>query len=332
VEGGVVLIKIANMILTVLAGIGAALVLFWVINKLAELLPGKWEGRVKPYVFIAPAFAAISLFLLYPAVQTIIYSFANSASTAWVGLDNYTNLLTSNGFQQTLINTVLWIVVAPAVTIILGLAVAVLADRLSPRGEKLSKTIIFLPMAISAVGAATVWRFVYAYAPEGRPQVGLQNAIITAFGADPIPWLEQTTLRLNTLLLIVMFLWAQIGFSMVLLSAAIKAVPTETIEAGRIDGATERQIFQRVVLPQIRNTIITVFVTVTIGVMKLFDIVYVMTNGNFNTNVIAVEFFNQLLTNFNTGAAAAVVVLLMIAVMPIMVYQVRHFKAEEAAR
>ena len=129
-----------------------------------------------------------------------------------------------------------------------------------------------------------------------------------------------------------MFLWAQIGFSMVLLSAAIKAVPTETIEAGRIDGATERQIFRRVVLPQIRNTIITVFVTVTIGVMKLFDIVYVMTNGNFNTNVIAVEFFNQLLTNFNNGAAAAIVVMLMIAVVPIMIYQVRHFRAEEAAR
>ena len=325
-------IKVANMILTVLAGIGAALVLFWVINKLTELLPGKWEQRVKPYVFIAPAFLSISLFLLYPAVQTIVYSFANSASTAWVGLDNYTNLLTANGFQQTLINTVLWIVIAPAVTIIFGLAVAVLADRLSPRGEKLSKTIIFLPMAISAVGAATVWRFVYEYAPPGQPQVGLQNAIISAFGADPIPWLEQRTLRLNTLLLIVMFLWAQIGFSMVLLSAAIKAVPTETIEAGRIDGATERQIFRRVVLPQIRNTIITVFVTVTIGVMKLFDIVYVMTNGNYNTNVIAVEFFNQLLTNFNTGAAAAVVVMLMLAVVPIMIYQVRHFKAEEAAR
>lgn len=326
------LIKVANMLLTVLAGIGAAIVLFFVINKLAELLPSKWEQRVKPYVFILPAFAAITLYLLYPAVQTIIYSFANSDSTEWVGLDNYTNLLGSSGFQTTLFNTVLWIVVAPTVTIIFGLMIAVLADRLSPRGEKLAKTVIFLPMAISAVGAATVWRFIYEFAPPGQPQVGIQNAIITALGGDPIPWLEQTTLRFNTFLLIVMFLWAQIGFSMVLLSAAIKAVPTETIEAGRIDGATERQIFRRVVVPQIRNTIITVFITVTIGVMKLFDIVYVMTNGNFKTNVIAVEFFNQLLTNFNAGAAAAVVVMLMIAVVPIMIYQVRNFRAEEAAR
>ena len=326
------LIKIANMILTVLAGIGAALVLFFIINKLAELLPGRWEDRVKPYVFILPAFAAITIYLLYPAVQTIIYSFANSDSTEWVGLDNYTNLLTSNGFQQTLFNTVLWIVVAPAVTVLFGLMIAVLADRLGPQGEKLSKTIIFLPMAISAVGAATVWRFIYAYAPEGQPQVGLQNAIITGAGASPIAWLEQNSFRINTFFLIIMFLWTQIGFSMVLLSAAIKSVPTETIEAGRIDGATERQIFGRVVVPQIWNTVITVFITVTIGVMKLFDIVYVMTNGNFNTNVIAVEFFNQLLTNFNTGAAAAVVVMLMIAVVPIMIYQVRHFRAEEAAR
>ncbi len=326
------LIKVANMILTVLAGIGAALVLYFVINKIAEVLPGKWEDRLKPYIYILPAFAAISLYLLYPAVQTIVYSFANADSTKFVGFDNYTRLLKSNGFQQTLINTLLWIIIVPAVTIAFGLMIAVLVDRLGPRAEKTAKTVIFLPMAISAVGAATVWRFVYAFAPEGQPQVGLQNAIVTGLGGHPIAWLEKNTLHANSLLLMVMMLWAQVGFSMVLLSAAIKSVPTETIEAGRIDGANERQIFRRVVVPQIRNSIITVFVTVTIGVMKLFDIVYVMTNGNFNTNVIGVEFFNQLFTNFNNGAAAAIVVMLMLAVIPIMIYQVRNFRAEEAAR
>jgi alpha-glucoside transport system permease protein len=127
-------------------------------------------------------------------------------------------------------------------------------------------------------------------------------------------------------------LWAQVGFSMVLLSAAIKGVPTDTLEAARIDGANERQIFRRVVVPQIMATIITVYVTVAIGVMKLFDIVYVMTNGNFNTNVLATEFFNQLFTNFNNGYAAAIVVMLMIAVIPIMIYQVRQFRALEEAR
>jgi len=327
-----VLIKVANMILTVLAGIGAALVLYYVINKIAELLPEKWEHRVKPYVFILPAFAAISLYLLYPAIQTIIYSFANAQSTEWVGFSNYTDLLQQSNFQRTLFNTLLWIVVAPAVTIVLGLMIATLVDRLNPRQEKLAKTLIFLPMAISAVGAATVWRFIYAYAPAGQPQVGLQNAIVTSFGSDPIAWLEKNVLHANSFLLMIMLLWAQVGFSMVLLSAAIKAVPTETIEAGRIDGATERSIFWRIVVPQIRNSIITVFITVTIGVMKIFDIVYVMTNGNFNTNVIAVEFFNQLFTNFNQGYASAIVVMLMLAVVPIMVYQVRNFRAEEAAR
>jgi alpha-glucoside transport system permease protein len=325
-----VLIKAINTLLTVLAGVGVALVLFWLLNKLVELLPGQWEDRIKPYVYILPAFAALSLYLIYPAIQTVLYSFANADSTKFIGLKNYTTLLKSTGFQKTLLNTLLWIAVAPIAAVLLGLAVAVLVDRLRPTGEKVSKTIIFLPMAISAVGAATVWRFIYTSNPPSQPQIGLQNAIITKLGFDPVPWLEKNTLHINTFLLIVMFLWSQVGFSMVLLSAAIKAVPTDTLEAARIDGANERQIFRRVVVPQIMTTVITVYVTVAIGVMKLFDIVYVMTNGNFNTNVLATEFFNQLFTNFNNGAAAAIVVMLMIAVIPIMIYQVRQFRAMES--
>jgi alpha-glucoside transport system permease protein len=325
-----VLIKAINTLLTVLAGIGAALVLYWLLNKFAELLPNRWEDRIKPYVYILPAFAAISLYLIYPAVQTVIYSFANSDSTKFVGFKNYSGLLRSHGFQQTLFNTLLWIVVAPIAAVVLGLAVAVLVDRLRSTGEKTAKTIIFLPMAISAVGAATVWKFVYASNPPSQPQIGIQNAIVTKLGFDPVPWLEKSTLHVNTFLLVVMFLWAQVGFSMVLLSSAIKGVPGDTLEAARIDGANERQIFRRVVVPQIMTTVITVYVTVAIGVMKLFDIVYVMTNGNFNTNVLATEFFNQLFTNANAGYAAAIVVMLMVAVIPIMIYQVRQFRALEA--
>jgi alpha-glucoside transport system permease protein len=327
-----VLIKIINTLLTVLAGVGAALALYWVLNKLVELLPNRTEERVKPYVYILPAFAAISLYLIYPAVQTIVYSFANFDSTKFVGFKNYTALFKSHGFQQTLFNTLLWIVVAPIAAVLLGLGIAVLVDRLRATGEKTAKTIIFLPMAISAVGAATVWRFVYAANPPSQPQIGIQNAIVTKLGFDPVPWLEKSTVHINTFLLIVMFLWSQVGFSMVLLSAAIKAVPGDTLEAARIDGANERQIFRRVVVPQIMVTVITVYVTVAIGVMKLFDIVYVMTNGNFNTNVLATEFFNQLTTNANAGAAAAIVVILMLAVIPIMVYQVRQFRALETSR
>ena len=178
---------------------------------------------------------------------------------------------------------------------------AVLADRLRPNGEKLTKTIIFLPMAISAVGASTIWKFVYAANPPSEPQVGILNAIAVKLGHDPISFVQLTTLHFNSFMLMIIVLWAQVGFSMVLLSAAIKAVPTETLEAARIDGANERQIFGRVVIPQIRGSIITVFITVLIGVLKIFDIVYVMTNGNFNTNVIGVEFFNQLFTNLDNG-------------------------------
>ncbi len=326
------MIKVINALLAIVAGVGGALVLYWVLNFLAERLPGKWEERIKPYVFILPAVAAIGLFLIYPAVQTIIYSFANRTSSRWVGLENYTDLLAQRDFQITLINTLLWIIIAPTVVVALGLAVAVLADKLSTRGENLSKTIIFLPMAISGVAAAAIWRFVYEVRPEGTTQIGLLNAITTGLGFDPVAWLQQDTAKLNTLLLMIILIWGQTGFSMVLLSAAIKGVPEETLEAARIDGANERQTFFRVVVPQIWGSVITVFITVLIGVMKIFDQVYVMTGGLFNTNVIAVRFFNELITNGDAGKAAAIVVMLMIAVIPVMIYQVRNFRAQEASR
>jgi alpha-glucoside transport system permease protein len=323
--------KIITTLLTVLAGVGAALALYWVLNKLAELMPERWESRIKPYLYILPASAAITFYLVYPAIQTVVYSFKDSASVNWVGLQNYKDLLSSSGFQQTLFNTLLWMIVVPAVTVAVGLAVAVLADKLSSRGESFAKTIVFLPMAISMVGAGTVWRLLYNYRPAGREQIGVQNAIVTALGFDPIPWLEQNQLHINSFLLMLMLLWAQVGFSMVLLSAAIKGVPGDTLEAARIDGAGERQIFFQVVVPQIWGSVITVFITTLISVMKIFDIVYVMTNGSFNTSVLGLDFFNQLFTNFNNGAAAAIVVILMIATVPIMWYQVRHFRNEEAA-
>jgi alpha-glucoside transport system permease protein len=326
------MIRVINALLAIIGGVGGALLLYWILNKLAEMLPQKWEERVKPWVFILPALAAISLFLIYPAVRTIVLSFANSTSTAWVGFDNYTKLLGSRDFQITLGNTLLWIAVVPAAVVVLGLGVAVLADRLGSQGEKLTKSTIFLPMAISGVGAATIWRFVYEARPAGEPQIGIQNAVWTALGFDPVAWLTVDTLRFNSFLLMVVVIWAQVGFSMVLLSAAVKGVPVDTLEAARIDGANERQIFFRVTVPQIWGTVITVFITVLITVLKAFDIVFVMTNGNFNTDIIAVRFFNELFRNGDNGKAAAIVVMLMIAVIPVVAYQVRHFRAEEAAR
>jgi len=327
-----VVIKILNALIAIVGGVVGAMVLYYLLNKLAELLPGRWEDRVKPYLFLMPALAAITLYLIYPTIQTVVYSFANAASTEFVGGSNFGNLLSASSFQNTLFNTLLWIIVVPAGTIVLGLLIATLADRLQPRGEKLAKTLIFLPLAIGGVSAAAIWRFVYASNPPGQKQVGLLNGIWTGLGGDPVNWLQISTLRANSFLLMVILLWIQAGFAMVLLSAAIKGVPTETLEAARLDGAGEGAIFFRIVIPQIRTTLITVFITVLIGVLKTFDIVYVMTNGNFNTNVIAVDFFNQLFTNNNAGYAAAIVVMLLIIMIPILVFQIRQFRAEEAAR
>jgi alpha-glucoside transport system permease protein len=322
-------LKILYAVLTVVVGIGAAVLLYWVLNKLVELLPGPMEGRIKPYVYILPAYVAITFFLIYPSILTVIDSFKDSTSTNWVGFANFSKLLGSHDFQQTLLNTLLWIIIVPALTVVIGLGIAQLADKLSPSGESLSKTIIFMPMAISFVGAGTIWRLMYAYSSSGS-QVGLLNAIVTKLGHAPVAWLSLSNFHANSLLLMVMLLWAQAGYSMVLLSSAIKGVPEETLEAASIDGAGAFQIFFQVVVPQIMGTIVTVFVTVLINVMKIFDIVYVMTRGSFNTNVVGNEFYNQLFNFFDYGTASAIVVILIIAVVPVMVFQVRHFKREEA--
>lgn len=324
--------KLIETLLTIAIGVLAAGALYFVLDRLATVLPTRWEHRLKPYLYLLPVILIVAIFVLYPALLTIEYAFGNADSTSLVGLKNFTSLLSSQDFQQTLINTLLWIIVAPIASIIIGLIVATLVDRLRPRGEKTAKTIIFLPMAIGAVGAATIWKFVYATVPQGQSQIGLQNAIWTKLGGSPINWVAQQNWHFNSVELIIMFLWGQVGFSMVLLSAAIKGVPTDTVEAARVDGASELQIFRSVIVPQIRPTIITVFITVLIGVMKIFDVIYVMTNGSFNTNVIGVEFYNQLFTNQDNGKASAIVVLLMIAVIPVMVYQVRHFRLQEKAR
>lgn len=327
------MLKVINALLAILSGVLGSLLLYYVLNKVVERLPNKWEDRVKPYVFAGPAVILVGFFLIYPAVRTIVFSFANSDSTAFIGIENYTDLLGASDFVTgTLFNTLLWMIVVPAITVAFGLAVAVLADRLQPRAEKLTKSIIFLPMAISLVGAATIWKFVYAASPEGTGQVGLLNGILAGFGVAPVAWLQLSQAHANSLLLMVIMIWSQVGFSMVLLSAAIKGVPEDTIEAGRIDGATEKRIFFNIVVPQIWPTVITVFITVLIGVMKVFDVVYVMTNGNFNTDVIGVRFFNELFTNGNNGYAAAIVVMLMLAIVPVMVYQVRQYRRQEALR
>ena len=324
--------KILSALIAILLGVGGVTALYFLLNAAVERLPGPWEGRIKPYVFIGPAVLIVALFLVYPAVQTVVYSFANDDSTAIVGLDNYTSLFQDGQFYSVLFNNFLWILIVPTLSVAVGLLVAVLADRLPAKAESFAKSLIFLPMAISFVGAGTIWGFIYYFRPAGREQIGLLNAIVTGLGFDPVAWIQISNWSVNDLLLMVIMIWLQAGFAMVLLSAAIKNVPDETIEAARIDGATELKIFFQIVVPQIWPTVLVVFTTILILVMKIFDIVYVMTNGRYDTEVIANAFFKQLFEFGNNGRAAAYVVVLMIAVIPLMVYQVRRFKAEEAGR
>lgn len=324
------MVKIINGLIAIVAGVGGITVLFWLLNAIVERLPDKWEQRIKPYVFIGPAMFAVGVFLVYPGVRTIILSFFDATSENFVGLRNYQELVGDPNLCSALFNNILWILFVPTLAVVIGLLVAVLADRLRPRWEKVTKSVIFLPMAISFVGASTIWGFVYAWRPPGTAQIGILNAVWTAFGGEPQTWLQISTARLNTFLLMVILIWLQAGFAMVLLSAAIKGVPDETLEAARIDGATEIQIFFRVIIPQIASTIVVVLTTIVILVLKVFDIVYVMTGGNYNTDVVANRFITELFNFRQFGRAAAIVVALIIATIPVMIYNIRTFRAGEA--
>jgi alpha-glucoside transport system permease protein len=233
--------------------------------------------------------------------------------------------MTDPEFVGILRNNVLWLVIGTAGSVVLGLVIAGLFDRV--RRESLAKTIVFLPLAISLVGASVIWGFVYAWQPTGQPQIGLLNAIVVAFGGKPIPWL--TTSPINVFCEIVILVWLQTGFAMVVLSASIKGVSNEVIEAARLDGASERQIFTRVIVPMIRGSIITVSTTIAIVTIKIFDIVYVTTGGRFNDDVVANRMFHEIFQFFDDGRGAALATLLFIAVLPVMFINLRNFRRQQ---
>lgn len=329
---------ILSAVLSVVLGLAVSFFIFWALNWLVERTKDKWKSRLLPYVFLFPVVVLIGIFLLYPAIRTFVESFLQQSQrrgegATFVGLDNYIQLFTDPDFLTVLLNNVLWVLVVPAAAVVIGLLVAILTDRLGKKRETTVKAMIFLPMAISGVAAAVTWRFIYFYAPPGQPQIYSLNAIWTSItGQPPVPWLTLDGGQLNSFLIMIIAIWLQVGFAMVLLSAAIKGVPEETIEAGRLDGASERRLFFSVIVPQIRGTIIAVFVTITIFVMKIFDIIYAMTGGQYRTSVLAVEFYTQLFSFQNPGKAAAVVIVLMVAVVPLIVYQVRSYKRQEELR
>lgn len=290
-----------------------------------------WTERfspVAPWVWVTPAIIFVLVFLLWPVIYTIWLSLRSFDSSQWVGLQNYVRIFTTRGFLEILRNNALWLVLGTAATVGLGLVIAVLADR--ARFERATKAAIFIPMAISFVGAGVIWKFMYQYNPPGSTQIGLLNAVATRFGIAPQAWLVNPAI--NNLALIAVYVWMWTGFCMVILSAALKGVPDDVLEAARVDGASEIAIFFRIIVPLISPTIAVVATVMIVNILKIFDVVYVMTGGNFGTNVIALAFYQQYFTFNDFGVASALAVLLLIVIVPVVFFNIRRFRAQEAQR
>jgi alpha-glucoside transport system permease protein len=311
--------------LVVVVGVPATLIGYiFLVEFLLRFLPQRRVPRIRPYLWIAPALAFLAVFLVYPTIDTIRRSFLDRAGESFVGLDNYQYLVTNPDVRGSLINNALWLVFLTFGAVAIGLLVAVLVDRV--KYEALAKSIIFLPMAISFVAAGVIWGFMYDF----RPQVGTLNAIATGLGADPVTWLS--TFPLNTFALITVGVWLQVGFAMVILSAGLKAISNELLEAARVDGASELQIFRKITFPLLLPTIAVISTAVIIIALKAFDIVYVMTNGNFNTEVLANRMYKELFNVNHFGRASAIAVALFIAIVPIMIFNIKRFREQEAIR
>ncbi len=309
------------------------------------------QGRMIPWFYLAPALLLMSFFIVYPMFNTFSLSLQNKDGTdtaaaackdgepCWGIFENYRYALTAeldlsspeaawtSFWASSYGNNIKWVVLMVSGTIILGMLVAVLADRV--RYESIAKAIIFMPMAISFVGAGVIWKFVYSFGTS-QVQIGLLNAIVTSLGFDPIAWL--VTPKLNTLALIVVGVWIWTGFSMTILAAALAGVPDELLEAARIDGANEFRVFRQITIPLIMPTIIVVVTTMVINVLKLFDLVYVMTGGNFGTDVIANRMYSEMYVNFNPGRGTAVSVVLIVLIIPFIYLNIRRFLEQEAIR
>jgi alpha-glucoside transport system permease protein len=312
-------------------GVLGVFCLYWVMNWLVDSLPEHHREGVRPFVFVGPALVILSVFLIYPVINTILISLRDARGEEFVGLDNYEFVFTDKSMLRSIRNTAGWMVLVPAVAVTVGLVFATLADRLR-RGEAVAKSLIFLPMAISFVGAAIVWRFVYSFRPEGfGSNIGLLNGIWTAGGGEPVAWLQQRPW--NNLMLMVIMVWMQTGFAMVVLSAAIKAVPDEIIEAARIDGASELQVFRRIIVPSIVPTVVVVTTYMVINAMKVFDIVFVMGSPEANrTEVIAERMIRWFFISDHDGRGAAIAVVLFLAVIPVMYWNMRKFREQEEIR
>ena len=322
-------LKLLMAALAIGIGSGGMIALFYGANGLVErFTQGTRQQRLLPWVFLTPALLLLGAYLVIPTILTFYISLLDGRSQAFVGLTNYTTLLTTKDIGEAFRNNLFWLVGVTGVSVSLGLLIAVLADRV--RYEPVPKTLIFLPMAISCVGASVIWKFIYAFRPAGTDQIGLLNGVVTSLGFAPIGWLVERSL--NNFALIAIMIWLQTGFCMVLLTAAVKGIPQEMLEAARLDGANEVQIFWRMIVPTIRSTLLVVATTTILLVLKVFDIVYVMTAGNQGTEVLASLMFKEMFSFRHYGRGSAIAVILLLAVIPVMVVNIREFRSHDAHR
>jgi alpha-glucoside transport system permease protein len=325
----------ANRLLVVgvaiFVGVVGVFFLYWAMNRVIEMLPERYREGVRPYIFVGPALVILSVFMIYPVINTILISFRDSVGEGFVGLDNFKFVFTDQYMLRAIRNTAGWIILVPLFAVTIGLAFATLADRLR-RGEAIAKSLIFLPMAISFAGASVTWRLIYDFRPAGfGSNIGLLNGVMLGLGQDPVPWLQQQPW--NNLLLMVIMVWMQTGFAMVVLSAAIKSIPDEILEAARIDGASEFQVFRNIIIPSILPTIVVVTTYMIINALKVFDIVFVMGSPEANgTVVIAERMLDWFFISNNDGRAAAIAVVLFAAIVPVMIWNIRRFREEEMIR
>jgi alpha-glucoside transport system permease protein len=287
------------------------------------------RSRIRPWLFLAPALLLLGIYLLYPLFETFRLSFFDTTGENFVGLSNYQWVLVDQNLLITIRNNFLWLVVVPSAATALGLVVAVLADRVWWGG--FAKSMVFMPMAISFVGASVIWKFVYDFRGPESDQIGILNALVMGLGFEPQAWV--TLPFWNNFFLMAILIWIQTGFAMVILSAALRGVPQDTIEAARIDGASELQIFFEIMVPQVMSTVLVVWTTITITVLKVFDIVMAMTGGQWDTSVLANLMYDWMFRGGGDyGRSSTLAMVLMFAVIPVMAFNIRRFRTEEAQR
>jgi alpha-glucoside transport system permease protein len=321
-----------RLILAGSAVVGVPLVLVGYIS-LAESLAravGKLQAGVRPWLWLLPALVFLIGFWIYPTLVTIYTSFLNATSEQFVGLVNYAYVFTDGTMLSALRNNIIWLIFFTFFTVGLGLLIAVLTDRVPY--EPVAKSIIFMPMAISAVSSGVIWKFMYDYRPPGAPQTGTVNALLTSIipGFQPQAWLINPPG--NDFALIFSYVWMWTGFCMVILSAALKGIPTEVLEAARVDGANEWSVFWRVIFPMLSSTITVVVTLMAVTVIKLFDLIYALTNGNYDTEVIANRWYKELFNFHDFGRAAAIAVVLLVFVIPVVYFNLKQFQTQEAIR